>query len=485
MIRISAGSRCAALLASLGLTTGWSIVGCSAVDTTANRPDARDEAGSIGLALQTGGVTLNSVSFTIIGTGYTKSGTINLTNSSVLSAVIGGIPVGTGYSISLNASDATNAAVTCTGSASFDIAAGATTSTQVKLQCKTPPKTGSVMVNGTLNVCPAIDSLSIAPAETTVGNAVGLAASGSDADRMPSALSYAWTSSAGTISGASTASASLTCTAVGPVTVTLTVSDGDCSDTLSQTVTCSPAFGGSGGAAGSGATSGSAGTTAGSGGATSGSGGATSGAGGTTAGSGGTASAGSAGTTSGGGVIKINEVESNAGTPDDWVELYNAGSAPIDVSGYVFKDNDDTHSYTLPSGTVVAPGAYYVMDTGAAGFNFGLGAADSARLYLPGATTIVDSYTWTAHAVTTYGRCPNGTGVFATTVSSTKGSANDCGGGGGGAPVVRAVRRAPAVPEAWAVPARVALGAQSLRSTFGLGKTRWSRSMWPTPSRAI
>ncbi len=95
---------------------------------------------------------------------------------------------------------------------------------------------------------------------------------------------------------------------------------------------------------------------------------------------------------SSGGVIKINEVESNGGVPDDWVELYNAGTAPIDLSGYIFKDNDDTHSYALPSGTVVAPGAYYVMDTGTAGFNFGLGAADSARLYLPNGTTIVDTY---------------------------------------------------------------------------------------------
>ena len=36
------------------------------------------------------------------------------------------------------------------------------------------------------------------------------------------------------------------------------------------------------------------------------------------------------------------------------------------------------------------------------------------------------SYTWTAHAATTYGRCPNGTGAFATTAASTKGAANDC-----------------------------------------------------------
>jgi len=413
MIRISAGSRCAALLGLMGLSAGLSVFGCSAADSTAPAHEATEDSGSIGLALQAGGVTLNSVGYTIIGNGYSKSGTINVAGSSLISAVIGGIPAGSGYSISLSASDATNSAITCSGSASFNVSAGATTSTQVKLQCKTPAKTGSVMLNGTLNVCPVIDSLSVAPAETTVGNAVGLSATGSDSDKLPSALSYSWTSNSGTIAGAASANASLTCTSVGPVTVTLTVSDGDCTDTLTQTVTCSPAVSGSGGS-GSG---GSAGASAGSGGFSAGSGGAIAGSGG------------SAGASTGGGLIKINEVESNGGIPGDWVELYNAGTAPIDLSGYIFKDNDDTHSYTIPPGTVVAPGGYFMLEEAA--FGFGLGAAESARLYLPGATTIVDSYTWTAHASTTYGRCPNGTGAFGTSATSTKGAANDCGSSGG------------------------------------------------------
>ncbi|HYQ30113.1 MAG TPA: lamin tail domain-containing protein [Polyangiaceae bacterium] len=415
MIRITGGSRCAALLALMGLSVGLSVFGCSAADSSAPAPVANESVGSIGLALQAGGVTLNSVSYTIVGTGFSKSGTIDVKNSTLISAVIGGIPAGTGYSITLSASDATNNGTTCTGSASFSVTGGATTSTQVHLQCKAPSKTGSLMVSGVLNICPVIDSLSVAPAETTVGSAVGLSASGSDSDHIPSALSYSWSSSSGTIAGASSPNASLTCTAVGPVTVTLTVSDGDCTDTLSQTVACSPAASGSGGSAGLG-----------------GSGGASAGSGGASAGSGG-ASAGSAGAPSAAGSIKINEVESNGGIPGDWVELYNAGSAPIDLSGYIFKDNDDTHSYAIPSGTVVAPGAYFMLEEAA--FGFGLGAAESARLYLPGASTIVDSYSWTAHATTTYGRCPNGTGAFGTSATVTKGAANDCGSsaGSGGA----------------------------------------------------
>ena len=124
------------------------------------------------------------------------------------------------------------------------------------------------------------------------------------------------------------------------------------------------------------------------------------------------------------GKIVINEIESQGGSPDDWVELKNVGDAAIDLSGYVLTDNaptDPTHRQVLPAGTVVEPGAYLVVDT-----TFGLGGADSAILHAADGTTIVDEYSWTAHASTSYGRCPDGTGEFATTSEPTKGTANVC-----------------------------------------------------------
>ncbi|MGC4091180.1 MAG: lamin tail domain-containing protein [Polyangiaceae bacterium] len=123
--------------------------------------------------------------------------------------------------------------------------------------------------------------------------------------------------------------------------------------------------------------------------------------------------------------VKINEVESSGGTPGDWVELYNTGPATADLSGFVFKDNDDTHAYVIPSGTTLAPGAYLTLEE--AQFVFGLGGADSARLF-DSQGALLDSYSWAAHATTTYGRCPNGTGSFSSTSSVTKGLANECGG---------------------------------------------------------
>lgn len=123
-------------------------------------------------------------------------------------------------------------------------------------------------------------------------------------------------------------------------------------------------------------------------------------------------------------VVRINEVESNLGTPGDWVELLNIGTTPVDVSGYVFRDNNDQAGYVIPAGTTIAAGGFLVLEE--AQFGFGLGGADQARLFAPGGGTLVDSYEWTTHALTTYGRCPDGTGDWTTTSASTKGARNAC-----------------------------------------------------------
>ena len=122
-------------------------------------------------------------------------------------------------------------------------------------------------------------------------------------------------------------------------------------------------------------------------------------------------------------VIKVNEVESSGGAPGDWVELFNTGASSVNVSGYVFKDNDDLHAYAIPAGTIIAPGGYLVLDEAA--FGFGLGGNESARLFDTGGA-LLDTYSWTVHATTTYGRCPNGTGAFVTMSTVTKGTVNNC-----------------------------------------------------------
>jgi len=123
--------------------------------------------------------------------------------------------------------------------------------------------------------------------------------------------------------------------------------------------------------------------------------------------------------------IVINEIESNGGTPGDWVELYNQSDARVDLSGYTFRDSDDkaSHFYTIPEGTTIESKGYYVLEE--ADFDYGLGDPDSARLWDAGGAP-VDSYTWSSHATVTYQRCPNGTGEWTQSVKETKGAANLC-----------------------------------------------------------
>ncbi|MGO4592504.1 lamin tail domain-containing protein [Leifsonia sp. 2TAF2] len=120
--------------------------------------------------------------------------------------------------------------------------------------------------------------------------------------------------------------------------------------------------------------------------------------------------------------VTINEVESD-GDATDWIELINNGGASADLGGYILRDDKDADAFVIPAGTSVAAGGYYTADVSAL---FGLGSADQARLFAPDGTTLVDSYAWTAHATATYGRCPNGTGAFATTSAPTKNAPNAC-----------------------------------------------------------
>ena len=67
---------------------------------------------------------------------------------------------------------------------------------------------------------------------------------------------------------------------------------------------------------------------------------------------------------------KRSLVDANLGTPD-WIELYNSGSVPLDISGYGVSDNlRDLHKFVAPEGTVIGAGEYLVL--------YATGAADGA-----------------------------------------------------------------------------------------------------------
>jgi len=210
------------------------IQGCGA-----KQPDVEGgEVGSVGLAVDAGGVNLFEMYYDITGPhSYHRDAYVDISNSCRIAALIGGIPEGYGYEVLIWAYGGT---LFCSGTAKFDISAGATTKVKLHLTCQNESKPGSAMISATLNVCPSIDDLTIAPSETTVGLAIPLTAIVTDPDGPNSSVTYSWTTTGGSLSGADTANALLTCDQSGTFEVTLTVSDGEsaCDQTESQLVSC-------------------------------------------------------------------------------------------------------------------------------------------------------------------------------------------------------------------------------------------------------
>ncbi|MEL7313162.1 MAG: lamin tail domain-containing protein, partial [Pseudomonadota bacterium] len=85
----------------------------------------------------------------------------------------------------------------------------------------------------------------------------------------------------------------------------------------------------------------------------------------------------------GGPAVVINEVlGSNTGPDNEFIELYNAGTSPVDISGWSIElwDSDDGSSfggadagspYVIDSGVTIAPGGHYLLATEAAVAAFG------------------------------------------------------------------------------------------------------------------
>ncbi|MBT4483828.1 MAG: hypothetical protein HOC71_09145, partial [Candidatus Latescibacteria bacterium] len=62
--------------------------------------------------------------------------------------------------------------------------------------------------------------------------------------------------------------------------------------------------------------------------------------------------------------IVINEINYNSSgdfNPDDWLELYNPNDEEIDLSGWMLKDEDDTHVFVLPINSVISAREYFVL----------------------------------------------------------------------------------------------------------------------------
>jgi hypothetical protein len=226
------------LLAILTLAAGGPI-SCG-VPTQSSAPGDAN-GGSLSLRLSSGGVTLSSVDYVIVGpNGFNKTGSIDVQASSSLAALIGGIPSGSGYTITLSATSVDGQA-TCGGSAGFDVSAGVTTNVSVALDCHVAATTGSVSVQGSLNVCPVVDSVDANATNVFLGAVVALSGSAHDSDAGPQSLALSWSATQGRLSATSGPTTTFTCSAPGDAVISFGASDGDtsCNESQSVTIHCS------------------------------------------------------------------------------------------------------------------------------------------------------------------------------------------------------------------------------------------------------
>ena len=60
--------------------------------------------------------------------------------------------------------------------------------------------------------------------------------------------------------------------------------------------------------------------------------------------------------------INFNSAPTATGyNTEDWVELHNKSNSSMDISNWVFKDNDDTHSFIIPSGIIIPANDYFLL----------------------------------------------------------------------------------------------------------------------------
>lgn len=229
----------ATVLALASICASAAVVGCS---TSSDKVVADGSIGDVGLNLTIApGVDVNEVTFTVTGNGITPiTNNIPVANlGSTVSAVIGGLPAGAGYNISLTAKSV-DGKTDCAGSAPFTVVAGQTTSVSIALQCRGPKTTGGLQVGGTFNNCPTANSLVVFPLQVLTGGTISVSSSASDLDGTTPTT--AWSATGGTFVSASAASTTYNCSVPGNQKLTVTVTDGNpnCNDTASVDVICLP-----------------------------------------------------------------------------------------------------------------------------------------------------------------------------------------------------------------------------------------------------
>jgi hypothetical protein len=155
----------------------------------------------------------------------------------IATGLIAGIPAGVDRSFSVQAF--VGAVLVCTDTQLVEIIADARVTVSMTLDCSVPPpEAGEAEVVADFNFPPEIVSVTAAPSPVEPDGLVDLAVTASDPDGDP--LTYTWTATDGTFADPAAAGTTWTAPAVeGDYSITITVSDGTASVSLTIVITVS------------------------------------------------------------------------------------------------------------------------------------------------------------------------------------------------------------------------------------------------------
>ena len=124
--------------------------------------------------------------------------------------------------------------------------------------------------------------------------------------------------------------------------------------------------------------------------------------------------------------ILLNELMSKDPVTDvDWIELYNAGDADVDISGYLLNDKaDPTGGFSIPDGTIITAKGYYLVDQTESGIAISSGGEDVSLGAKDG--TLLDYIFCEASNGdgTTFGRETDGADTWVNGMIATPGASN-------------------------------------------------------------
>jgi hypothetical protein len=228
-------------------TLALALAGCSETgSTTTETSNQTSPVSSLQMNLTLpDGTVINTVNYSVTGgpSSVTRSGVVNVENSTQLRFRVGNLPVGPGYTMALGGTTVSGSA--CAGSAGFDIADNQVTTLTMTLVCGTGvvyeiDGNGDVAVTVEVTneagvTCPVVTGISALPLEVLVGFSLqleGYATSTTD-------VTYAWSGAGGTFSAGTAAATAYLCQAAGDNALTFTIAKPGCDpSSIPVTVTC-------------------------------------------------------------------------------------------------------------------------------------------------------------------------------------------------------------------------------------------------------